>query len=114
MDFARAGLEDNFELRPKHNRRFAILARVSTKGQSKGESLDEQVRRGRAYVEKCGGQVVRVFKGVESATRPLDERELLQRVLRDVERHAFDAVWVVDKSRLSRSPATTEVVLARL
>src|SRR5207249_4428882 len=81
--------------------------------QGKGESLDEQVRRGRAYVEKCGGQVVRVFKGIESATRPAEERELLQRVLRDAERHTFNCLWVIDKSRLSRSPATTEVVLAQ-
>jgi len=101
------------QLRLKTTKRFGILARVSTKGQSKGESLDEQERRGRDYAKRHGGQVVRVFKGVESATRPLDERELLQRVLREAERHAFDALWVIDKSRLSRSPGTTEVVLAQ-
>src|SRR6266496_255953 len=99
--------------RLKTAKRFAILARVSTKGQSKGESLDEQERRGRKYVGTHGGQVVRVFKGVESATRPFAERELLQRVLREAERHAWSALWVIDKSRLSRSPGTTEVVQAQ-
>jgi DNA invertase Pin-like site-specific DNA recombinase len=34
-------------------------------------------------------------------------------VLRDADKHSFDALWVIDKSRLSRSPGTTEVVLAQ-
>src|SRR5438309_3360100 len=94
-------------------RSCALLCRVSTKTQGKGESLNEQERRGREYVRRHGGQVVRVFKGVESATRPASERELLQRVLREAERHAWSALWVIDKSRLSRSPGTTEVVQAQ-
>src|SRR5437660_510776 len=98
----------------KSGKRFALLCRVSAAGQTRGESLNEQQRRGREYVRQHGGQVVKVFRGVESATRPAAERELLQRVLQGVEGRSFDALWVIDKSRLSRSPATTEVVLARL
>src|SRR5438552_17094077 len=97
----------------KSGKRFALLCRVSSAGQTRGESLNEQERRGREYVRRHGGQVVRVFKGVESATRPASERELLQRVLREAERHAWSALWVIDKSRLSRSPGTTEVVQAQ-
>jgi site-specific DNA recombinase len=95
--------------------RFALLCRVSTRGQKeKGKSLHDQEQRGREYAKERHGQVVKVFTGFESATRPAEDRALLQRVLREAERHAFDALWVIDKSRLSRSPATTEVVLARL
>src|SRR5712691_3968562 len=98
------------KIRLKAGKRFALLCRVSTKGQSKGESLDVQEQRGRAYVKRHGGQVVKIYRGIESATKPTEQRQLLQRVLHDARTGTYDALWVLDKSRLARSAAAVEVV----
>ena len=99
----------------KSGLRFCIFARVSTSGQAeRGFSLADQETRGREYVEKLGGSVVRVIKGVESGTKAAEDRVLLNRMLAEARQGRFDAVWVIDRSRLSRSPGTTERTLAML
>src|SRR5438093_440645 len=95
--------------RPK-GQRFALLCRVSTRGQSEGESLDVQEKQGREYVKRQLGRVVKVYRGIESATKAAQDRVLLQSVLHDVKARAFNALWVLDKSRLARSAGAVEMV----
>lgn len=93
-------------MKPISPKRFAIFVRVSSKGQRDGESPSVQRKLGEDYVRKHGGKVVVTYDGVESGTKPLGERELLQRVLRDTHSGAWDALWILDQSRLTRSPDT--------
>ncbi len=86
--------------------RFAIFVRVSSKGQTKGESPRVQRKLGEQYVSRNGAEVVKVYDGVESGTKPLADRGLLQEVLRDALSGQWDALWVLDQSRLTRSPDT--------
>src|SRR6266581_8696027 len=95
----------------KPGKRFALLCRISTHQQREGESLNVQEKRGREYVKRHAGRVTKIYKGIESATKPSEERALLRSLLHDAEAHKFDALWVLDKSRLSRSPEATQVVV---
>src|SRR5207302_4534883 len=86
--------------------RFAILARVSTHGQIKGASLDVQEERGRKYVQRMGGSVTAIYKGEESGYKQLDDRRTLKRLLGDAASGRFDAIYTLDRSRLSRNSET--------
>src|SRR4051794_14463086 len=71
--------------------RFAILARVSTREQISGHSLEVQQDLCRKYVEKCGGQVARVYAGQESATT--EDRKVLPEMLADAGKVYTDLVF---------------------
>lgn len=51
-----------------------IYARVSTKEQTEGYSIDEQIRALRAYADKKGFTVERTFLGDQSASKPRSEK----------------------------------------
>src|SRR5258708_25708307 len=51
-----------------------------------------------------------VCGGVESATKAAQDRDLLQAVRHDAKTRDFDALWVLDKSRLARSAGAVETV----
>jgi len=82
--------------------RFAIFARVSTRDQLTGHSLEVQENLAREYVQRAGGKVVKVYSDQESATRKQEDRAELQRMLSDAERGAFDALVIQETTRLSR------------
>lgn len=88
------------------------MVRVSSKGQTDGHSPEVQEKLGRAYVRKQNGRVVELYDGVESGTKPLSERQILQKVLRDAHSDKWDALWVLDQSRLTRSPDTLIAIAA--
>ena len=85
---------------------FAILCRVSTRGQLDGVSLDVQEQRGRDYVKRAGGVVTAVYRGDESGLKSLDDRVTLRRMLADAASGKFDALYTLDRSRLARNPET--------
>jgi len=92
-------------------RRFAILARVSTHGQLAGHSLPLQEKLGREYVKRCGGVVVKVYTGQESATT--DERRTLEIALSEAGKVYTDLV-IQDTTRLSRNPGIMFQAMTRL
>jgi len=85
--------------------RFAPLIRVSTeKQENKGESLLTQRTRIIEYVKILGGTIPDeswLYSGQEHAT-PGQERQRMDKLLKDSSREIFDAVIVVDASRWSR------------
>jgi DNA invertase Pin-like site-specific DNA recombinase len=83
-------------------KRFAIFARVSTRDQLTGFSLEVQEQQARDYVKRAGGGVVKVYSDQESATRKQEDRAVLQRMLSDAEHRAFDALVIQETTRLSR------------
>ena len=83
--------------------RFAILARVSTREQIAGHSLEVQDDLCRKYVKKAGGEVARVYSAQESATT--EDRKVLPQVLADAGTTFTDLVFE-ELTRLSRNPAT--------
>lgn len=85
--------------------RFAIFARVSTRDQLTGHSLEFQIAHARQYIERVGGTVVKgcVYSAQESASGGMATRDELQRLLADAERGLFDAVVIQETSRLSRN-----------
>jgi DNA invertase Pin-like site-specific DNA recombinase len=90
--------------------RFALCLRVSSRGQEDGQSLLVQKKFGEEYIRRNGGRLVKTYEGVESATKSLQERDLLQQILRDAAEEKWDALWVLDQSRLTRSPETLQLV----
>src|SRR5688500_393946 len=62
-------------------RKFAILARVSTREQIQGHSLEVQQKLCAEYVKKSGGTVVETYEAQESATT--EDRKALPKVLAD-------------------------------
>src|SRR4051812_12284227 len=70
-------------------RRFAIFARVSTRDQLTGHSLDLQEQHARDYVARAGGIVVQLYSAQESATGKQEDRTILQRLLDDAHRGLF-------------------------
>ncbi len=83
--------------------RFAILARVSTREQISGHSLEVQQDLCEKYVRKAGGKAVHVYSGQESATT--EDRTVLPRLLADAGKVYSDLVFE-ELTRLSRNPAT--------
>ena len=90
-------------MQPVNKSNVAIYARFSTDRQD-ARSIDDQLRRCRAYAEKQGLRVVAVYMdGAESSAHL--ERAQMQQMLSDLQRPggpAFSAVLVDDLSRLSR------------
>ena len=93
-------------------KRFAILTRVSSSRQEDGESLTVQLKLGQTYIRKLKGKFVEEYRGVESASKSVKEREVLQRVLSDAHSGRWDALWVLDQSRLTRSPDTLIAIVS--
>ena len=91
---------------------FAVLARVSTRDQKDGHSLDMQVEFGRAYAIKQGATDVLEYTGVESATG--DQRDILDAALADAEAGKYVVLVVQDLTRLSRNPAVMFAAMSRL
>ena len=82
--------------------RFAPLVRVSGVAQAKrGESLLTQQDQLKEAIRILGGTAPKWYIGQESAG-PESERSLLDDLMRDAEKGAFDAVMVVEPSRWSR------------
>ena len=98
-------------MKTKSSKRYGLFIRVSSKGQREGESPAVQRKIGEEYVRSRRGTVAAIYDGVESGTKPLGERELLQRVLKDAHENKWDALWVLDQSRLTRSPDTLVAIV---
>ncbi len=81
----------------------AIYARVSTDGQAEhGTSLDEQVRRCKAYCESQGWAVTSVYRE-EGVSGSAASRPQLDRLLQCAHRHELDAIVVAKLDRWGRS-----------
>jgi DNA invertase Pin-like site-specific DNA recombinase len=83
----------------------AVYARYSTDRQD-SRSIDDQIRRCRAYSDARGFQVVDTYSDAAVSGSHM-EREHLQRLLADAGRRRFDCVLVDDLSRLSRDLGAT-------
>jgi len=85
-------------------KRAAVYSRVSTDEQSgpDKDSLADQERRGRAYAEAQGWQVVATFADDFTGTKALGDRPEGARLLAAVEAGEADAVVVVKLDRLAR------------
>lgn len=85
----------------------AIYTRVSTQEQSQdGYSLGEQESRLRKYADAHGWTVASVYSDPGYSGAKLD-RPAIQKLMRDVPQHLFDAVIVYKLDRLSRSQKDT-------
>ena len=83
--------------------RCAIYIRVSTKSQTDGDSLDDQLRVCRAYIERQGFREVAVFSDAgHSAFRNPERRPAYQDLLAAVKRREFDEVVVYKFDRFGR------------
>ncbi len=94
--------------------RFAPLVRVSTEKQERqGESLQTQRKQIQQYVKTLDGYIPDGcwrYSGQEHAT-PGQERENLDRLLKDSGKGVFDAIIVCDASRWSRDNAKSKAGL---
>ena len=100
------------EMKAKRQVIYAVLARVSTRDQQTGHSLDIQIDSGREYAQRSGATKVLVYREVESATG--EERSKLESVLLDAENGKFEALIVQELTRLSRNPAVMLTAISRL
>lgn len=92
--------------------RFAILARVSTEGQEKdGQSLEVQALTLRRCVEQLNGTLVKEYIGQESAMGT-KARDIFTEMLVDCSQNLFDAVMVLDFSRISRNQNDTALFVS--
>jgi len=98
----------------KQGLRFAPLIRVSTEKQEKqGESLKTQKKQLIADVESLKGSIYDWYEGQEHAT-PDNEREIMERLIKDAKAKRFDAVIVADTSRWARDTQKSKETLAIL
>ncbi len=98
----------------KKTQRFAIFARVSTRDQLTGYSLEVQEQQARGYVKRAGGTVVKLYSDQESATGKAEDRAMLQRLLADAAQGLFDAVVIQETTRLSRNLGVMVAVTEKL
>jgi len=82
--------------------RAAIYVRVSTEKVSQKDSPEHQLGACRAFCEKEGLEVVRVYEDRSSGTSIVGRPDV-QRLIRDAQRDAFDAVVFTALSRFSRN-----------
>lgn len=87
-----------------------IYARVSTNGQDYQRQLDEL----RAYADRMGYKVVKVFSEKISGAKKVEERAALSGLLGYVQNHEVDKVLVYECSRLSRRVVDFLAVIERL
>lgn len=91
------------KLKPDGAIRAAVYARVSTQDQARdGVSMDEQVKRCRAYASARGWKVAQVLRDGGASGKDLD-RPGARRLLELVESKAVQAVVVFKLDRLTRS-----------
>ncbi|MGE5523203.1 MAG: recombinase family protein [Rhodospirillaceae bacterium] len=95
-------------------KRFAILCRVSTRGQLAGVSLDVQIDKGESYVKQVGGVVVERYVFQESARKAVDERRKFNQVLMDGQAGKWDSIWTLDTTRFVRNASDTGRLIAHL
>jgi site-specific DNA recombinase len=96
------------------DQRYAIFARVSTRDQLTGYSLEVQEHQARDYVKRAGGTIVKVYSDQESATGKAEDRAMLQRLLADAAQGLFDAVVIQETTRLSRNLGVMVAVTEKL
>ncbi len=85
-------------------RRYVALARVSSREQQReGFSLDVQEEALRRYAARQDGQIIKLLKIAETATRP-QERKVFRELLAYARRHAnsLDGVLVYKIDRAAR------------
>ena len=92
------------------NMKAVIYARVSTNGQDYERQLDEL----RAYADRMGYKVVKVFSEKISGAKKVEERAALSGLLGYVQNHEVDKVLVYECSRLSRRVVDFLAVIERL
>jgi DNA invertase Pin-like site-specific DNA recombinase len=95
-------------------KRFAVFARVSTRDQLTGYSLEVQEQQARDYVKRAGGTVVKVYSDQESATGKAEDRAMLQSLLADATRGLFGAVVIQETTRLSRNLGVMVAITEKL
>lgn len=83
------------------DRRWVLVNRVSTPGQSDGPSLDEQNNRNRKAMDHFNGKLVEIIEMEESATT-LD-KEKFNRILKLAENDEFDVLAISQLDRLTRA-----------
>ena len=85
-------------------KKFISLARVSSKSQEEGFSLDTQVDLLYAYAAKQGGEIVRPWRITETATRA-EERLQFQEMMAYAKKHAdnLDGLLVCKIDRAARN-----------
>jgi DNA invertase Pin-like site-specific DNA recombinase len=96
----------------KRKTRFAILCRVSTEAQEKGESLERHEKSLREHVKRLGGTIPKgcVYKGQEHSSVGF-ERVMLEKLLADAKSKKYDALMIDDVSRLGRDALTSILAL---
>ena len=84
--------------------RGVIYARYSEGPRQTDQSIEGQVADCRAYAEQHGIDVLDVYADRHISGRSVDGRDAFQQMIRDAERHLFDAVivWKVDRFGRSR------------
>lgn len=83
-------------------RKAVILARVSTKDQEEGYSIDAQLRRQEQYCSAHGLEVIKVFQIIESST--VGDREKFMEIIAFIKRQKETIAIVADKvDRVQRS-----------
>lgn len=84
---------------------MALYLRVSTQEQAEGHSLDTQRDVLTAWAEREGWTCAEVYADAGASGTRIAGRVAFQRMLRDAETHAFDAVLVKNRSRYARDVA---------
>ena len=82
--------------------RIALALRVSSDMQAEfGWSLDDQDKRGRAWVEREGHQITRVYRQ-EGVSAGVAERDELMEIVTDARGNAWDGLWIWNVTRFTR------------
>lgn len=100
------------EPRPIH--RVAIYARVSTREQAKGHSIDDQVDRLTAWADVEGWEVAAQFADPGASATSVKHRPQFRRMIEEAERGAFDAVMIRELSRFARNRGDAAIYRSRL
>lgn len=82
--------------------RIAIACRVSSDMQAEtGWSLDDQERRGRAWIEREGHTLARLYRqeGISAGTADRDE---IIEIMADAKSNAWDGLWIWNVTRFTR------------
>lgn len=83
--------------------RYAAYCRVSTGSDEQLNSLINQKKFFEEYVEKNGGELVKIYADRGTSGKSTKSREQFQKMLSDSERHEFDILLVKDISRFARN-----------
>ena len=82
--------------------RIALALRVSSDMQAEtGWSLDDQDKRGRAWVAREGHQITRVYRQ-EGVSAGVAERDELMDLIADAKNNVWDGLWIWNVTRFTR------------